>query len=61
MSSFVHPVIGQEVVVPTYRLGSVVSFVDDKLDRGIVVRPYEAKFTIKFEPEDVRLVKINYG
>lgn len=60
LSSFVHPIIGQEAVVPTYGLGRVISFVDNMPDRGIEIRPYGAKYIMKFEPENVRLVKINY-
>lgn len=60
LDSFTHPIIGQEVVVPTYGLGRVVGFIDKTPERGIRVRPHNADYTIKFEPEDVKLVKINY-
>lgn len=60
MSSFVHPIIGQECVVPTYGLGRVTGFVDNMPDIWIGVRPYEANFICNFEPKNVRLVKINF-
>ena len=60
MKSFIHPVIGQEAVVPRYGLGRVVGFVDRVPDRGIEIRPYGTRYVMKFEPEDVRLVRINY-
>lgn len=60
MNSFIHPIIGQEVVVPIYGLCRVVNFIDNIPNKGITVRPYGAKFTIKFEPENVKLVKIDY-
>lgn len=60
VNNFIHPIIGQEAVVPVYGLGRVVDFVDNMPDRWIEVRPYEGNYTMNFDPENVRLVKINY-
>lgn len=51
-----NPVIGQDVVVPTYGLSRVVSFEKSFIE----VRPYIADFALKFDPSSIRLVKINF-
>jgi hypothetical protein len=60
MASFKYPVIGQEAVVPTYGLGHVVSFKDDMHNKYIEVKPYISCYPMKFDPENVQLVKINF-
>lgn len=51
-----NPVIGQDVVVPTYGLCRVVSFEKSFIE----VRSYSTGCVIKFDPSSVRLVKINF-
>lgn len=54
-------IVGQEAVVPTYGLGRIVSF--DLSTTGykfIEVRPYICNYEMKFDPANVKLVKIFY-
>lgn len=53
-----HPVIGQEAVVPKYGLGRVISFKDSIQEQYIEVRPYIMDCPMKFDPKNVKLVKI---
>lgn len=59
-SDFVHPIIGQEAVVPKYGLGRVVSFHFDPPNSHIEVRPYICGHSMNFDPSNVELVHINY-
>lgn len=60
MSSFGHPIIGQEAVVPDHGLGRVESYKDNSPELYIEVKPYILGYSLKFAPENVRLVKINF-
>jgi len=50
------PIIGQEAVVPEYGLGRVVSI----HSYGIEVRPYICDYSMTFDADNVKLVKIHY-
>ena len=58
MNTFTHPVIGQLAVIPEYGLGTVVEFHDDNESRRIFVKVNHV--TRWFDPENVKLVKIEY-
>jgi hypothetical protein len=49
------PIIGQEAVVPDYGLSRVVSVGHSFIE----VKPYTIDYTMKFDPKNVKLVKIN--
>ena len=50
------PIIGQEAVVPGYGLGRVVSI----HTYNIEVRPYICGYSMVFDADNVKLVKIHY-
>ena len=52
------PIIGQEAVVPEYGLGRVVSFKDNMPEQYIEVRPYVADYPMRFDPKNVKLIRI---
>lgn len=56
------PIIGQEAVVPEYGLGKVISFRNNITERlapnFVEVKPYACDYSMKFDPKNVRLVKI---
>jgi len=58
MFNFNDIIIGQEAIVPKYGLGRVISFNSKFPNWYIEVEPYVAKYAMKFDPKNVRLVKI---
>lgn len=56
------PVIGQEAVVPKYGLGRVTKFALSKYSgrKFIAVKPYVHNYPIEFDPDNVKLIKINF-
>ena len=51
------PIIGQEAVVPDFGVGRVISF---KPSEYIEILSYVSGYPMKFDPKNVKLVKIIY-
>ncbi|MCP3686206.1 MAG: hypothetical protein GY861_26465 [bacterium] len=50
-------IIGQEAAVPEYGLGRVISYSGRMF---IEVKPYVCGYVMKFDPKNVRLIKLDY-
>lgn len=59
MPNFKYPIIGQEAVVPNFGLGRVESYKDALLNSYVEVKPYICGYSMKFSPENVKLIKVN--